>query len=203
MCTGSIWRLRYSVYIYPCLLLLCTINRKINGTPKLYTCPFWSYIQFIRSEFTCPQWLMVKLLWASKFATAKIEYSFEMGKWTALRVYGSHGSIYFAVDGRLKYEVYTIIFCSIYLCQLAIGLVIYSFLIKIKMLTTYFVKLAFILICWKKIILFFKRNWIFIIFHKKWLSWISIVCSRFIITCVHIINMNFCKCFLFIFPQSQ
>ena len=34
------------------------------------------------------------LLWASKFATAKIKHSFEMGKWTPLG-----GNIYFAGDG--------------------------------------------------------------------------------------------------------
>ena len=34
------------------------------------------------------------LLWASKFATAKIECSFEMGKLAPLR-----GNIYFAGDG--------------------------------------------------------------------------------------------------------
>ena len=37
---------------------------------------------------------MVMLLWASKFATAKIECSFEMGKWTPFG-----GIINYAVDG--------------------------------------------------------------------------------------------------------
>ena len=41
--------------------------------PNIFTCPFRSYTLFLAVHNH-------KLLWASKFATAKIECSFEMGK---------------------------------------------------------------------------------------------------------------------------
>ena len=54
----------------------CAINSKLNGAPKGATCPFRSYTRF----------LAVAKLWTRKFATAKIECRYEMGKKTPLGV---------------------------------------------------------------------------------------------------------------------
>ena len=59
---------------------------------------------------------MVMLLWASKFATAKIECSFEMGKLTHLG-----GTIYFAVIVLINAFFNTLLKSEIYLWRVPLG----------------------------------------------------------------------------------
>ena len=63
-----------------------TINSKINGSypQRCLLAYFEATLYFRCSDFTCTLYFLFMLLCASKFATAKIECSFEIGKYTPL-----------------------------------------------------------------------------------------------------------------------
>ena len=86
----------------------CTINSKINGTPKavyLPTSKFHSVLAvanlFAHNNFWLSyhgqinSLLLVKLSWANKFATANLKCSVA-SKWARKHLWGT---IYYAVDG--------------------------------------------------------------------------------------------------------
>ena len=66
-----------------CISIKCTINSKINGTSKSVQLPISKLHSSLAVANLLPHnnlWLAILLLWADKFATAKIECIFEMGK---------------------------------------------------------------------------------------------------------------------------
>ena len=69
------------IYIYR-IKNKCTINSKINGTTKGFYLPISNLHSILAAAnlLAHDNITIIKLLFASKFATVKIEFSFEMGK---------------------------------------------------------------------------------------------------------------------------
>ena len=84
LCTSNSWS--FFLFQQKLKLSLCTINSKIYGTPKGVYLPIsklhsiLAVVNLLAHNNLTISWHNHKFLWASKFATAKIERSFERGK---------------------------------------------------------------------------------------------------------------------------
>ena len=72
----------FAVFLKPLISDVATINSKIDGTPKGVYLPILKLHSILAVAILLAHNNIAnhKLLWASKFATAKIECNIEMGK---------------------------------------------------------------------------------------------------------------------------
>ena len=82
MVSGDFWLwFSFLTVIATYNIFTCTVNSKINGTPKGTKMPISKLHSILAvANLLAYNNFMVMLLWASKFATTKIKCSFEMGK---------------------------------------------------------------------------------------------------------------------------